>query len=163
MATDNSPVGKIVQIKQVHLDLNDEQLRYDALMANAVTNGFFKSTRPAPVMGWGGEPWKPGITVVHNRGGFQFAEPAWMGMPVWIGDGLITGQNTVAAVEFVIGGRVGINKDSWVKVATERSVADAHVDLKKIILRKAGMWAKMAKLKEPLEIQTNGGVLGIKG
>ena len=35
MATDSGPVGKIVQIKQVHLDLNDEQLRYDALMANA--------------------------------------------------------------------------------------------------------------------------------
>jgi hypothetical protein len=157
MATDNSPVGTIIQIKQVHLDLKDEQLRYDALMANAVTNGFFKSTRPAPVMGWGEEAWKPGITAVHNRGGFQFAEPAWMGMPIWIGDGLITGPNTVVAVEFVIGGRVGINKDSWVKVATERSVADAHVDLKKIILRKGGMLARMARLKEPLEIGTNGG------
>ena len=127
MATDNGPVGKIIQIKQLKIDLNDQQGRYDALMVNAVTDGFFKSARPAPVIIWAGEPWKPGITVVHNRGGYQFAEPGWLGMPVWIGDGLITGLNTVVAVEFVIGGRVGINRDSWIKVATERSVADAKL------------------------------------
>ena len=49
------------------------------------------------------------------------------------------------------------------RIVSERSVADDHVEIKKIIRRLPGMWAKMAKLKEPLEIQTNGGVLGIKG
>jgi hypothetical protein len=30
-------------------------------------------------------------------------------------------------------------------------------------LSKGGMWARCGELKEPLEIQTNGGVMGIKG
>ena len=90
-------------------------------------------------------------------------DPGWLGMPVWIGDQIITDKNTVLAIEFIIGGRVGINIDSWVTIVSERSVADSTISVKKIILRKAGMFAKMARLKEPLEIQTNGGVIGIKG
>ena len=58
---------------------------------------------------------------------------------------------------------MGINRDAWVTIVSERSVADTTIDLKKIILRQAGALYKMYRLKEPMEIQTNGGVMGIKG
>ena len=162
MATNSGPVGKIVQMKSIEpLDLH-LQLLYNSLMANAEKDGFFNSTKPVASVS-PGRPWSPGLVVIHNRGGRQFVEPAWLDMPVWIGDLFTTNSNTVVAIEFIIGGRVGINKDSCVKIVSERSVADDHVEIKKIIQRLPGMWAKMAKLKEPLEIQTNGGVLGIKG
>jgi hypothetical protein len=74
-----------------------------------------------------------------------------------------TNANTVAALEFLIGGRVGINKDSEIEIVSERSVSDSKKTAKRVILRKGGMWAKASNLKEPLEIQTNGGVMGIKG
>ena len=124
-------------------------------------NAFFESTRPAPVPP---DPnWKPGLKAVHHRGGFQFMDPGWLGMPVWIGDQIITDNNTVLAIEFIIGGRVGIERDSWVTIVSERSVAETTISIKKIILRQGRMWTNMAKLKESLEIQTNGGVMGIKG
>ena len=94
-----------------------------------------------------GQPWYAGFLDMQGQ----------------LHDKFKTNATTVAALEFIIGGRVGINKDSEIEIVTERSVADAKVNVKRIILRKGGMWAKTAKLKEPLEIQTNGGVMGIKG
>lgn len=157
------PVGKIVQLKErIHEPLQHKlQEMYHSMITDYALDDFFGSTRPAPIPP---DPnWKPGVKAVHHRGGFQFMDPGWLGMPVWIGDQIITDKNTVLAIEFIIGGRVGINIDSWVTIVSERSVADSTISVKKIILRKAGMWAKMARLKEPLEIQTNGGVYGIKG
>jgi hypothetical protein len=160
------PVGKIVHLKEyIHEPLQHKlQEMYQSMILDYSLPGaqeFFGSTRPAPVPP---DPkWKPGVKAVHHRGGFQFIDPGWLGMPVWIGDQIITDNNTLVAIEFIIGGRVGINKDSWVTIVSERSVADTTIDLKKIILRKAGMLARMYRLKEPLEIQTNGGVFGIKG
>lgn len=74
-----------------------------------------------------------------------------------------TNASTVAALEFLLGGRVGINKDSEIEIVTEKSVKDAKTTVKKVLIRKGGIWAKTSGLKEPLEIQTNGGVMGIKG
>jgi hypothetical protein len=51
-----------------------------------------------------------------------------------------------------------------VRIAAERSVEDAEFDGTKFLMRKGGMWEKTAKLKEPLEIQYSGGVMGgLKG
>lgn len=74
-----------------------------------------------------------------------------------------TDEQTVAALSFVLGGRVGINKGSVVEIVSERSVTDKTVTVNKIILRQGGIWAKVAKQTNPLLIQTNGGVMGIKG
>ncbi len=84
-------------------------------------------------------------------------------MNVHIGDKLRTDDNTTAGFEFAIGGRVGINKNSTVTVTGERSSKADDSNRTKIVLDKGGMWAKCDKLKEPLEIQTGGGVTGIKG
>jgi RHS repeat-associated protein len=78
-----------------------------------------------------------------------------------LGDELKTDKNTVSAIEFVIGGRVGINKDAQVEIVTERSVRDSDFNMKRVIFRKINLFTSPP---EPLEIQTNGGVLGgIKG
>jgi hypothetical protein len=80
-----------------------------------------------------------------------------------MGDIVRTAPNTVMALEFAIGGDVGINRIAAVKVIGERNVEDTEFNLKRVILRQGGMWTKLGKLKEPIEIQTNGGVTGIKG
>ena len=67
-----------------------------------------------------------------------------------------TDGNTIAALEFAIGGRVGLNKGSELRVVGDRKVARARLEA-------GGMWAKCQKLEQPLEIQTKGGVTGIKG
>jgi len=83
----------------------------------------------------------------------------------YVKDHFITDNNTLAALEFLIGGRVGINKATDIEIVTDRSVADGKTDVKRIILKSGSLWVKAdaAQLKQPLEIQTNGGTMGIKG
>lgn len=83
----------------------------------------------------------------------------------YIKDHFKTDPNTLAALEFLIGGRVGINKDTEIEIVDAKSVADANVSVKRIIMKNGSLWVKAdAKaLKQPIEIQTNGGVMGIKG
>ena len=80
-------------------------------------------------------------------------------------DHFITDANTVAALEFLIGGKVSINKNTDIIVVDEKSIADGKTSVKRVILKSGAMWVKAdAKtLKQPLEIQTSGGVMGIKG
>lgn len=82
----------------------------------------------------------------------------------YIKDRYQTDPNTVAALEFLIGGRVGINCDTQIEIVNERSVADGSA-VKRVILNNGSLWVKAdaRALKQPIEIQTNGGVMGIKG
>ncbi|MFN8609138.1 MAG: FecR domain-containing protein [Vulcanimicrobiota bacterium] len=82
----------------------------------------------------------------------------------YLQDHFKTSQNTLAALEFLIGGRVGLNQSSDVEVVSERSVIDQR-DGKRIVLKSGGIWVKAdaETLKQPLEIQTNGGIMGIHG
>ncbi|MCY7303296.1 MAG: hypothetical protein LH654_09740 [Thermoleophilia bacterium] len=79
------------------------------------------------------------------------------------GDIIKTDGNTVVAVEFIIGGRVGININTEVEMINERAVAIRGESTTRAALKNAGLWVKADKLREPLEIQTNGGVTSIKG
>ncbi len=83
----------------------------------------------------------------------------------YVQDHFVTNSNTLAALEFLIGGRVGINQSTDVEVLSERSVGDSQLPVKRMVLKGGSMWVKAdAKtLKQPLEIQTNGGVMGIRG
>ena len=83
----------------------------------------------------------------------------------YVHDRYLTDGATIAALEFLIGGRVGINRDTTIEIVNERSVADSNLSVKRIVLKSGSLWVKAdAKtLKQPLEIQTNGGVMGIKG
>jgi hypothetical protein len=88
---------------------------------------------------------------------------AFVGTTGAVRDHFKTDARTVASLEFFIGGRVGLNKDTEIEVVTERSVSDSQAKPQKIILHSGALWAKSGKLKQTLEIQTNGGVMGIKG
>jgi hypothetical protein len=142
-------VGKIAQIRTIGATIP---------FSSVYAPGVFYPLRAAP-NGADGDSIRVPVVVLR---GDKFAVGA-VGMEVCVGDQIRTDPETVAAIEFVIGGRVGINRASSVIIDTERSVKDGTVDWQRIIMRKLGMWAKTAKLKEPLEIQTNGGVMGIKG
>lgn len=71
-------------------------------------------------------------------------------------DQLRTDANTMAALELDLGGRVAIRPDSHIEILSERSV-------KTLKVTQGGVWVKCGQMKESLEIQTTGGVMGIKG
>ena len=170
MSFADDAVGQVIQIKFLGPDgktlearLRDfygvRQHEFNIRM-EAFGDAVFATPRALPMP----PDWLPGLLVTHRRGGVQLTDAAWHGMPVFIGDKLTTSPAIVASVEFVLGGRVGINHSSAV-IVKERSVIDdpASISWKRVVLRKYGMWAKATNLREPLEIQTNGGVIGIKG
>lgn len=75
------------------------------------------------------------------------------------GDDVETDENTIVAIEFAIGGRVAVKPDTLIRILSERSAGG----LTKPGAKAGGIWAKCDKLKEPFEVQTSGGVMGIKG
>ena len=103
----------------------------------------------------------PNLTVI--RYGKRYA--ADQGSLLQTGDIIETGKGTVAAVEFLIGGRVGMNTETQVEMTGEREVDDHGVGPKRAILKEGSIWVKAdAKtLRQPIEIRTNGGTMGIKG
>lgn len=103
----------------------------------------------------------PNFTVIRDGKRYAASQDSLL----QTGDILETGKDTRAAVEFLIGGRAGMNTDTQIVMADERSVVDGEVGTKRAILKEGSIWVKAdAKtLKHPLEIQTNGGTLGIKG
>lgn len=94
--------------------------------------------------------------VIRNHRGTE-AAVAHTGQLLYVGDVLRTGPETLLALEFLIGGRVSVKSSACVEIASERSVTE-----------KISGWANpfkrmLAKPREPLQIQTNGGTIGIKG
>jgi len=83
--------------------------------------------------------------------------------PLYIGDKITVGLQTLAAVEFVVGGRAGIDYGTSVEIVTDRSLALVDNTFSGIVLHKMGVWGKEAKTRAPLHIQTNGGAMSIKG
>ena len=155
VAAATGAVGKIVQLRHQNGAADKGQDFFDHRM-QAIGASIFNSTQALTVP----QGWQPLAMVVHKRGGQEFTEPVWLGMPVFLEDKLRTSAGCVLAIEFIIGGRVGVNADSTVTVSGERSVANSNVSLKRVILRTGAMWKNTGS---PLEIQTNGGVMGIKG
>ncbi|MBI3929419.1 MAG: FecR domain-containing protein [Armatimonadetes bacterium] len=89
---------------------------------------------------------------------------AYVYMDNKVKDKLRTDAETVAALEFLMGGRVGINKNTVLTIVSEgEASAQGARGVKKIVLEAGGIWAKVGKRTETLEIQTHGGVMGIKG
>jgi hypothetical protein len=104
-----------------------------------------------------------GIVLIQHADGT--ITQAGVGTSVYQGDVIITNPNTRAAIGFTIGGAVGINSGTSVTVSSERSVTDYNQPLSKTLTTMVmGLWnMQSANFKEPLEIQTSGGVMGIKG
>jgi hypothetical protein len=91
--------------------------------------------------------------------------PLQPGTELGLGDTIVTGDNTTVTIDFTIGGRAGVNSNSEVTVVSERTVADKSTNGPAILdmFDLYGIGQRAAKAREPVEIQTNGGVIGIKG
>jgi hypothetical protein len=89
-----------------------------------------------------------GIRVI--RAGRAFSADA--GSTLATGDIVMTDDVTVLTLEFSIGGRVSVGRSTTVELTDERSVTQT-----------GGSTSVAAAPGQPLEIQTNGGVMGIRG
>lgn len=108
---------------------------------------------------------KVGALVFRGQMNSQTVAVAKEGMQLELGDRVCTGPDTLVLIEFLIGGRVSVNASTEVVVDSERSVADVNLPTGRQALKAlAGLFKLDAKaLKQPLEIQTNGGTMAIKG
>lgn len=86
-------------------------------------------------------------------------------MPDYVQDHLKTDANSLAALEFRVGGRIGINKGTEVEIVGPRDVTDVtkRGTVERLVLRSGTIWAKFAKQHEQFKIQTESTVIGIRG
>lgn len=63
-------------------------------------------------------------SLFHRKATDKNFYNAYVGTTGIVSDRFKTSPETIAALEFFIGGRVGINKDTEVEVTSERSVTD---------------------------------------
>jgi RHS repeat-associated protein len=83
---------------------------------------------------------------------------------LFVGDKITTEPGSVAALELMIGGRVGILRDTTVQLVNEGEAVTLDSMGNIIPPRFIGVWEMFTKEEKPLTIQTRGGVLGgIKG
>lgn len=106
---------------------------------------------------------KPGASKLNYSRDGKGPWAAFVNMDGKTKDVFITDANTAAALELDLGGRIAIKQNSQIEIVSERSVKDASKNVKKLKVTKGGVWAKCGQMREPLEIQTTGGVMGIKG
>jgi hypothetical protein len=82
----------------------------------------------------------------------------------FIKDHFRTDKATTAALELLIGARVGIKPNSEIVLLSEDAAGQVDgKNVRKIKLNSGGVYAKFHKQDKPLTIQTRGGVMGIKG
>lgn len=78
-----------------------------------------------------------------------------------VGHRFKTDAETMANLQFFLGGYASLGKDCEVKLISEKDIGIISQGIK---LEKGNFWAKFDKQKEaPIRIQTAGGVMGIKG
>jgi hypothetical protein len=111
--------------------------------------------------------------IQHKSGKVQ---PVKFRTWVFPGDIVLTDNKTVVAVDFVTGGRIGINKNVIARVDGDKevvSIADPSAadpvlaeelhEAKRLTTKLSRVWDKISKRKEPLEVETAGGVTSCKG
>ncbi|MGE0488654.1 MAG: FecR domain-containing protein [Vulcanimicrobiota bacterium] len=86
---------------------------------------------------------------------------AFPNMKNYLKDNLRTDAQTKAGIQFFAGGEAGLNADTEVEIISATAVEGAGKN--KVKVNAGTVWAKVAKQKEELQIQTAGGVMGIKG
>jgi len=89
---------------------------------------------------------------------------AWPELRNRLLDHVRTGAKSVATLEFDVGGRVGVNQDSEIQIVGERQYeAVGQEGFRRILLKAGGIWARVTRQRSELQVQTSGGVMGIKG
>jgi len=101
--------------------------------------------------------------VAYIKRGRHAREPLEAGDSVRQGDIISTGTNTVLEFSLAIGGRVGVNTSAKIEVTGPRTVKDVSGNITVSIPSIFNKLTRCGKLKEPIEIQENGGVTGQKG
>lgn len=86
---------------------------------------------------------------------------AYMGMATFLNERLRTDDKTQAVIQFYVGGRAGIGRNSKVEIVTMRSLENVREGALKI--DSGTFWAKFDKQEKEFRIQTAGGVIGIEG
>ena len=87
---------------------------------------------------------------------------AYMGMATFLQEKLRTDQQTQAVLEFNIGGRAGIGRNSSIQIVTLESIENVKSG-SALRIDSGTFWAKFDKQEEAIQIKTAGGVIGIEG
>lgn len=77
-----------------------------------------------------------------------------------VGDHLKTDAKTEATLEFLLGGRANLDTGTEIAILNSK---DAKVVAQTVQLNSGSIWAQFDKQKSPVQIQTAGGVMGIRG
>ena len=85
---------------------------------------------------------------------------AYSGMPTFLAERLRTDKLTQAVLQFDIGGRAGIGRNSSVEIISPKDVENYTPGLK---VNSGLFWGNMDRLEGSYQIQTAGGVIGIEG
>lgn len=85
---------------------------------------------------------------------------AFPGMKAFLSERLRTDNKTQAVVEFLVGGRAGIGRNTMVEIVTPKDVSKVGSTMR---VDAGTFWAKLDKQEKPFQIQTAGGVIGIEG
>jgi hypothetical protein len=101
-------------------------------------------------------------TLKVKRGGQSNWFDGYLKMSDFIRDHLKTDEKSMAAIEFVIGGKIGINKDSEILILGDRKVEEVKGSVR-IGVKKGTIWGKFEKQQKEFQIRTQSGVIGIRG
>ncbi|MBM3463031.1 MAG: hypothetical protein FJX76_13090 [Armatimonadetes bacterium] len=85
--------------------------------------------------------------------------------PDYVGDHLRTDKQSMAAVEFTRGGKVGVNTATEILIVGPREAKDVteRSTVEQITVQAGSIWAKFAKQSEQFKIQTESCTIGIRG
>ncbi|HXE71892.1 MAG TPA: FecR family protein, partial [Candidatus Nitrosotenuis sp.] len=79
-------------------------------------------------------------------------------------DHVKTGAGSTAALELDAGGRIGLNPNTEVEIVGPTEVeAQNQGTFKRLVLKAGALWARVTRRKEEVQVQTSGGVMGIRG
>lgn len=79
-----------------------------------------------------------------------------------MGDELLVDPNTVSDVQFVLGGATALQSGVIVRVQDERHTVLESVG-ETLLTQKINLFINVSHQKETIQIQTIGGVIGVKG
>ncbi|HZO36598.1 MAG TPA: LecA/PA-IL family lectin [Solirubrobacteraceae bacterium] len=91
-----------------------------------------------------------GVTITRDGRSYRMTASSTL----QTGDVISTDGETVLTIDFAIGGRTGLARNSSVRITGDRQIEG---------LRGTTMATPPSSLDHPLEIQTNGGILGVRG
>ncbi len=84
------------------------------------------------------------------------------GDAIYVGDELLVDANTASDVQFVLGGATALRPGVIVRVQDERhTVVESGGET--LLTQKINLFINVSHQKETVQIQTNGGVIGVKG